>query len=47
MGVKTKIMLVISVTIFVSCVAIGVSTFKWQGIDLSHASRGSISAHAP
>ena len=48
MGAKTKIMLVISVTIFLSGVAIGVSTFKWQRIDLSHASRGSISsAHAP
>jgi len=42
MGSKTKIMLVISVTIFLGCIAIGASTFKGQGIDLSHASRGSI-----
>jgi hypothetical protein len=46
MGWKTKLMLVISVTIFLGCIALGVSTFEWQGIDLSHASRGPIaSAH--
>ncbi|OTP72798.1 hypothetical protein PAMC26577_19905 [Caballeronia sordidicola] len=48
MGAKTKILIVISVMVFLSCIAIGVSKFKWQGIDLGHASRGSISgAHAP
>jgi hypothetical protein len=48
MGAKTKIMLLISVIIFISCIAIGTLTFKWQGIDLGHASRGSVSsAHAP
>jgi len=48
MGAKTKIMIVISVMVFLSCIAIGVSKFKWQGTDLGHASRGSISAtHAP
>jgi hypothetical protein len=48
MGTKTKIMIVMSVMVFLSCIAIGVSKFKWQGIDLGHAARGSISgAHAP
>jgi hypothetical protein len=47
MGSTTKIMLLISVMIFAGCIVLGISTFKWQGIDLSHASRGAIAnAHS-
>ncbi|WP_158939796.1 hypothetical protein [Burkholderia sp. S171] len=47
MGLKTRIMLLVFVMTFVGCIALGVSTFKWQGIDLTLASRGAIANAHP